>query len=186
LLYAYWLLATWMPSIYKEIGITGITASSLLSAILGLVGIPGLFIMGTLSDAFAQRGYGRKWFVAINAFIWGLLMIGIAYTLEMKASGIIISALYFVSGFFAFGVWPPYYALLSELAPKEIMGTTFGLANFIGFLSAWVAPYLTGWMKDTTGSFSGGLYVAGFLLVAGVILILAVRSPLPGGLERSA
>ena len=177
LLYAYWLLATWMPSIYQEIGITGVTTSSLLSAILGLMGIPGLFISGTLSDRFVQKGFDRKWFIAINAFVWALLMLGIAYAVQVKASGTVISSLYFASGFVAFGVWPPYYALLGDLAPTEAVGTTFGLANLIGFLSAWIAPYLTGYMKDVTHSFSGGLYVAAFVLAAGVILSLAVRSP---------
>ncbi len=180
LLYAYWLLASWMPSIYQEIGITGVTTSSLLSGILGLMGIPGLFISGTLSDRFIQKGLDRKWFIAINAFVWTLLMLGIAYAVEIKASGTVISVLYFASGFVAFGVWPPYYALLGELAPKEAVGTTFGLANFIGFLSAWVAPSLTGYMKDVTDSFSGGLYVATSVLAAGVILSLLVRKPLGG------
>jgi len=180
LLYAYWLLASWMPSIYQEIGITGVTTSSLLSGILGLMGIPGLFISGTLSDRFIQKGLDRKWFIAINAFVWTLLMLGIAYAVEIKASGTVISVLYFASGFVAFGVWPPYYALLGELAPKEAVGTTFGLANFIGFLSAWVAPSLTGYMKDVTDSFSGGLYVATSVLTAGVILSLLVRKPLGG------
>ena len=60
MLYAYWLLATWMPSIYMEMGISTITASSVLSGILGLVGLPGLFIIGTLSDAFSRRGGGAE------------------------------------------------------------------------------------------------------------------------------
>jgi MFS family permease len=177
LLYAYWLLATWMPSIYMEIGISGITTSSVLSGILGLVGIPGLFVIGTLSDAFSRRGLGRKWFVAASALTWALLMFAMAYAVETRASSVLISVLYLISGFFAFGVWPPYYALLGELAPKEIVGTTFGLANLIGFLSSWIAPFFTGWVKDTTGSFSGGLYVASFVLAAGIILILAVKTP---------
>ena len=177
LLYAYWLLASWMPSIYQEIGIKGVTASSLLSGILGLMGIPGLFISGTLSDRFMKKGFDRKWFVAINAFVWALLMLGIAYAVEKRASGTVISSLYFASGFVAFGVWPPYYALLGDLAPPEAVGTTFGLANLIGFFSAWIAPSLTGYMKDVTHSFSGGLYVAASILGVGVILSLAVRNP---------
>lgn len=177
ILYGYWLTATWMPSIYQEIGVTGIFASSLLSGILGLTGIPGLFVSGLLSDVLARKGYGRKGLIAVNLAIWTLLMFGLAYTVQIRASSILISVLFFSSGLFMFGVFPPYYAFLSELVPQEIAGTTFGLANFIGFLSAWVAPYLTGWMKDTTGSFSGGLYMAGFLMAFGVILILAISPP---------
>jgi len=175
LLYAYWLLATWMPSIYMEMGISTITASSVLSGILGLVGLPGLFIIGTLSDTFSRRGFDRKWFIAGSALMWTLLMLSMAYAVETRCSSTVITILYLTSGFFAFGVWPPYYALLGDLAPKGIVGTTFGLANLIGFLSSWVAPVFTGWIKDTTGSFAGGIYVAAFMLMAGVILIFAVK-----------
>ena len=177
MLFGYWMISTWMPSIYREIGITGITASSILSGFLGLIGIPGLLISGMLTDIIARKGYGRKGFIALNVFLWALLMLGLGYAVENRASSTLISILFFSSALVIFGSWPPYYALLSELVPGEIMGTTFGLANFIGFMSAWIAPYFTGWIKDTTGSFSGGLYVSGLLLVIGVILLLAIRPP---------
>jgi len=177
LLYAYWLLATWMPSIYMEMGIATITKSSVLSGILGLVGLPGLFVIGTLSDTFSRRGLSRKWFVAGSTMCWALLMLFMAYAVGTRCSSTLITVLYLCSGFFAFGVWPAYYALLGDLAPKNILGTTFGLANLIGFLSSWVAPFFTGWIKDTTGSFAGGMYVAAFVLMAGFVLIVAVRTP---------
>ncbi len=177
MLFGYWMISTWMPSIYREIGITGITSSSLLSGIFGLIGIPGLLISGVLTDIIARKGYGRKGLIALNVFLWALLMLGLGYAVENRASTTLISILFFSSALVVFGAWPPYYALLSELVPAEIMGTTFGLANFIGFMSAWIAPYFTGWIKDTTGSFSGGLYVSGLLLAIGVILILAIRPP---------
>jgi len=176
-LYAYWLLATWMPSIYMEIGITTITTSSVLSGILGLVGLPGLFVIGTLSDVFSRRGLGRKWFVAGSTMCWAILMLLMAYAVGAHCSSTLMTVFYLCSGFFAFGGWPAYYALLGDLAPKNIMGTTFGLANLIGFLSSWVAPFFTGWIKDTTGSFAGGMYVAAFVLMAGFVLIVAVRTP---------
>ncbi|MBW1683136.1 MAG: MFS transporter, partial [Deltaproteobacteria bacterium] len=47
----------------------------------------------------------------------------------------------------------------------------------VGFLSAWVAPWVTGWIKDTTGSFSAGLYLASGLLVLVVLLPLAIKQP---------
>jgi len=184
LLYAYWLLATWMPAIYMEMGIATITTSSVLSGLLGLVGLPGLFFIGTLSDTFSRRGLDRKWFVAGSAMSWALLMLFMAYAVQTRCSSTLITVLYLCSGFFAFGVWPAYYALLGNLAPTGIVGTTFGLANLIGFLSSWVAPFFTGWIKDTTGSFAGGMYVAAFVLMAGVVLIAAVRTPAnekPGG-----
>jgi predicted MFS family arabinose efflux permease len=178
MLYGYWLMATWMPSIFQEIGIRSVGASSLFAGILGLVGIPGLYASGILSDLMLRKGYGRKWLIVIYVLVWSAVMVGTGYAVEnLRSSPVLISILFFGSGFVVFGVWSPYYALLSELAPPESVGMTFGLANFIGFLSAWVAPYLTGYMKDATGSFSGGLYLAGGIMMVGALLLMAVRGP---------
>jgi cyanate permease len=57
------------------------------------------------------------------------------------------------------------------------MGSAFGIINATSFLAALVAPYATGWLKDWTGSFAGGCYLAAAVAVAGVPVALAVRSP---------
>lgn len=175
LLFAYWVVLAWMPSIYEEIGIKTVTGRSLLSGIMGLIGLPGMFFAGIFSDKMLQRGYGRKGFIAVLIAIWAVFMLFIGFFVENRASGFLVSSLFFTSALFVFGVWPPYYALLGEMVPGEIMGTVFGVANFIGFISTWIAPSLTGWLKDTTGSFSASLYLSGIMLVLGAILTLWIR-----------
>lgn len=177
LLFAYWVIIAWLPSIYEEIGIGTITSRSLLTGIIGLIGLPAMFISGIMSDKMTRKGYGRKWFIAIMIFLWALLMLWIGFAVKSGASIVLISSLFFSSAFVVFGVWPPYYALLSEMAPVEVVGTVFGVANFIGFLSTWIAPILTGWIKDQTGSFAGGLFLASAMLITGTIVTLALRSP---------
>jgi MFS family permease len=175
LLYAYWVTIAWMPSIYGEIGIKTVTNRSLLSGILGLIGVPSMIASGLLSDRFARKGHGRKSLIVLMVSAWAVLNVCLGLAVGKGASATVVTLLFYASGLVLFGVWAPYYALLSEMVRAEIVGTVFGLANFIGFLSTWVAPGLTGWMKDVTGSFSAGLYVSGFLLVAGAICTLAVR-----------
>ncbi|MBW1788781.1 MAG: MFS transporter [Deltaproteobacteria bacterium] len=177
MLYGYWVVATWMPAIYRDMGIQGVAAGSLLSGLLGLIGVPGLIISGRLSDAAVRKGYARKNAIALYLSVWTALTLAMGYAIQVQAPSVLITVLFLGSGLVVFGTWSPYYALLSELAPPQIVGTVFGLANFIGFLSAWVAPHFTGWIKDTTGSFAGGLYVAGAVLAVGTLLILAVGRP---------
>ena len=177
MLYGFWVVATWMPSIYRDMGIQGVAAGSLLSGLLGLIGVPGLVISGRLSDMAVEKGYARKNAIVLYLCVWTALMLAMGFAIQAGASSILISVLFLSSGLVVFGIWSPYYALLGELAPRKIVGTVFGLANFIGFLSAWVAPHFTGWIKDTTGSFAGGLYVAGAVLAVGILLILAVGKP---------
>jgi nitrate/nitrite transporter NarK len=54
-----------------------------------------------------------------------------------------------------------------------------GLINSFGNLGGFVGPYLTGWIRQTTGSFAGALlYLAGSLAAAGLlVLTLKRRTP---------
>jgi nitrate/nitrite transporter NarK len=50
-----------------------------------------------------------------------------------------------------------------------------GMINSIGNLGGFAGPYITGWIKQTTGSFTGAmLYLAASLAAAG-LLILTLR-----------
>ncbi len=54
-----------------------------------------------------------------------------------------------------------------------------GLINSMGNLGGFVGPYVTGWIKQKTGSFAGAnWYLAGSLVAAG-LLILTLRKQLP-------
>jgi MFS transporter, ACS family, tartrate transporter len=49
--------------------------------------------------------------------------------------------------------------------------------NSIGNLGGFVGPTLIGWIKDTTGSFLGGLYfVSGLLVLSAVVTLLLSRA----------
>ena len=54
-----------------------------------------------------------------------------------------------------------------------------GLINSIGNLGGFVGPYLTGWIKQTTGSFAGALIYLAVSLTAAGLLILTLRNAAP-------
>ena len=43
------------------------------------------------------------------------------------------------------------------------MGVAFGVLNSVAFTASLVAPFVTGWIKDWSGSFAGGCYLAALL-----------------------
>ena len=83
----------------------------------------------------------------------------------------------FATSFCFWGLWAPVYALTAELAPRRAMGVAFGVLNSVAFTASLVAPFVTGWIKDWSGSFAGGCYLAALLGVAAVPVALAVGSP---------
>jgi MFS transporter, ACS family, tartrate transporter len=53
-----------------------------------------------------------------------------------------------------------------------------GLINSIGNLGGFVGPFITGWMKERSGSFAGAmLYLAVSLMLAGVFILTLKREP---------
>ncbi len=51
---------------------------------------------------------------------------------------------FFLAGFFIWGHWAAFYALLPDIVPYQILGTTYGLTNTIHFVGSLIAPWATG------------------------------------------
>ena len=183
-IYALWVVGTWAPAMFKEMGIQTLARSSLFSSLLGLSAIPGLMGTGWVSDRLVRKGKGRKGLIAAEFFLISLSMLLLGWGLERKIHLYLFLFLFFMAGFFIWGHWAAFYALLPDIVPYEILGTAYGFTNTIHFLGSLLAPWITGWIKDTTASFSWGLYVSAIFCVVGGLLILAVRPSFRLGKER--
>jgi MFS transporter, ACS family, D-galactonate transporter len=174
-IYALWVVGTWAPAMFKEIGVESLAQSSLYSSLLGLSAIPGLSLTGWVSDRLARKGRGRKGLIALEFFFISLFMFLLGLGLKFKINIALFLFFFFMAGFFIWGHWAAFYALLPDIVPYEVLGTTYGLTNTIHFLGSLIAPWSTGWIKDVTASFSWGLYLSAIFCIVGGVLILAVR-----------
>jgi ACS family glucarate transporter-like MFS transporter len=174
-IYALWVVGTWAPAIFKEMGVESLAQSSFYSSLLGISAIPGLSLTGFVSDRLARKGKGRKGLIAIEFFLISFCMLVLGYGLKTKMNIYLFILFFFMAGFFIWGHWAAFYALLPDIVPYEILGTAYGLTNTIHFTGSLIAPWMTGRVKDVTASFSWGLYLAAVFCVVGGILILAVR-----------
>ena len=173
-IYALWVVGTWAPAMFQEIGVESLSRSSLYSSLLGISAIPGLTLTGLVSDWLVRRGKGRKGLIALEFFLIAFCMFFLGYGLKVKFSISTFLVVYFMAGFFIWGHWAAFYALLPDIVPYEILGTAYGLTNTIHFLGSLIAPWATGWIRDMTASFSWGLYLSAIFCVVGGILILCV------------
>lgn len=182
-IYALWVVGTWAPAIFKEMGVKTLAQSSFYSSLLGISAIPGLALTGFVSDRLAKKGKGRKGLIAIEFFLISFFMLGLGYGLKTKMNIYLFIIFFFMAGFFIWGHWAAFYALLPDIVPYEILGTAYGLTNTIHFTGSLIAPWMTGWIKDVTASFSWGLYLAAIFCILGGILILTVRPSFHFGKE---
>ena len=184
-IYALFVIGTWAPKIFEDIGVTSLANASIYSSLLGIAAIPGLMIMGYTSDKLYQRGFGKKCTVVASFIILALFMGLIGYSVDAGAPVWVFVVYIFIAGFFLWGMWAPVFSIIAGIVPQEIRGTVFGLNNGINFIGAIVAPWLTGWIKDFTGSFAWGAYSSGIILILGAILIMAIRPAFQLGREVS-
>ena len=165
--YALWMVGAWAPAMLKEAGMTSLAGASLYSSLLGISAVPGLAITGWLSDRLVKQEKGRKGLIAVEFLAMTLLMFLFGWGIAGHWEGWILGGLIFLIGFFAWGHWAAYYSLLPSLVPQEIHGTVYGLTNSIHFIGGFLAPWLTGLIKDATTSFSYACYGAAFFTLWG-------------------
>lgn len=174
-IYCLWVVGIWSPAMFIEIGVQELGRSSLLSSLLGLSAIPGLLLMGSASDRLARHGKGRKGLAALILLAMAAAMLGMGAAVAARAHPMTLAVLVFAAGFCIWGVWGPVFALLVELTPARIRGTSFGLNNTMNFIGSLVAPIATGWIKDVSGSFTWGCYLAAAIGIAGAVCLFLVR-----------
>ena len=67
-----------------------------------------------------------------------------------------------------------------DLAPPAVVGSLTSIQNFFGNIGGLLAPIVTGYIVDSTGSFVGSLVVAGGMALFGAISYVFVM----GNLDR--
>jgi ACS family tartrate transporter-like MFS transporter len=146
---------------------------------MGVAAPPGLLLVGALSDRLLRRGIPRRTVVAGMIAVTAVMIAGVGVVVQVRGPVWLLALVVFACSFCFWGTWAPAYALTAELAPRRAMGIAFGLLNGVAFIGALVAPYVTGWIKDWSGSFAGGCYLAAVVCVVAVPVALAVGSPRP-------
>jgi len=78
-----------------------------------------------------------------------------------------------IAGFGVFAVLPVFWTLPTAFLSGAAAAAGIAMINALGNLAGFIGPYAMGWIKDATGSFSGGLlFIAACGLVAMIIVIL--------------
>jgi len=80
---------------------------------------------------------------------------------------------------------PAIYSLLPQFLQGAAAAAGMAFVNSVGNLGGFFGPYMIGWLKDTTGSFTAGLYgLAGMMTLAALsapLIKLVRREPLSAG-----
>ncbi len=169
-------LGIWAPQIIRGFGLSTM-AVGFLNAVPPTIAVVAMILWARHSDRTGER----TWHVVIACLVAasGLMLAGAASSVVA-----VIAALSLVNiGISA--AKPPLWAMPTMFLSGSAAAVGIATINAIGNLGGFVGPWVIGWIKDSTGSFAGGLLFVAALLVLSAVLSLVVarvgRRPEPAG-----
>lgn len=170
LVIAFYGVSFWLPQIVQAAGELSSATVVLLSALPYVVAAIGMVLVGIDSDRTGER----RWHVAVPALIGA-----VGFVLTVIAPPTVAMSLATLS-IAAFGIWSalgPFWTM----PPAFLRGTAaaggIAVVNSVGNLGGFVGPFFVGYVRDTTGSFGGGLLALAACLVLGAAIAVSLRAP---------
>ncbi len=159
----------WLPSILKEGSNMGLIEAGWLSSVPYLLAVVTMLTVAYFSDKLLNR----------KAFIWPSLLIGaLAFygSYLLGASNFWLSfTLLVIAGGAMYAPYGPFFAMISEMLPKNVAGGAMALINSMGALGSFVGSYVVGYLNATTGNPSASYVLMGAALLLAVVMTLLVR-----------
>lgn len=160
----------WLPSIIKAAPDMDIVTTGWLASVPYVLAILAMLVV----SHYADRTLNRK------AFIWPFLLVG---SLAFYGSYLIGTesfwlsfALLVVAGGAMYAPYGPFFAVITEILPKNVAGGAIGLINSMGALGSFGGAYVVGLLNGYTGGFGASyLLMAGALVISSVLTVVAIK-----------
>lgn len=127
----------------------------------------GVLVGGWVSDMLIKRtgsaSIGRK-----LPIVSGLLLASTIVTANYVDDNLAVIGIMSLA-FFGQGMVNLGWTLISDVAPKPLVGLTGGVFNFFANLAGITTPMVIGFILAATGSFVGGLVFMGALALVGAL-----------------
>ena len=160
---------TWFPTyLVTARGMTFIQAGLMTS--LPYIGASiGVLLGGVLSDTILKRTGSANWARKLP-IVGGLLLASTIVAAnyvpaDNNAAVILIMSI----AFFGQGMTNLGWTVISDIAPKQLIGLTSGIFNFSANLAGIVTPLVIGITFQLTGSFVGPLIYIGVVALVGAV-----------------
>jgi MFS transporter, ACS family, tartrate transporter len=167
----FWGFTYWMPTALRDVS----GWSSLFSANV-YAGALSISLLASIYTGYSSSKHNEKrWHGAVHMF---LAAVGIGLGAYIHSPWIFV--FFMILG--AIGIYAPmsvWWSYPTTFLSGPAAAGAVGLINSIGNLGGFAGPYVTGWIKQKTGSFAGANWYLACSLVAAGLLILTLRKQLP-------
>jgi MFS transporter, ACS family, tartrate transporter len=160
----------WMPQLLKTFSSQySNTTVGILVMIPYVAAVTAMIFVSRSSDRTLERRYHAA--VPLIIAATSLLLLGMSPTSSVFFSVVLWS--FAAAGLYA--LLPPFWSMPNEFLSGFSAAAGIAFINSFGNIGGFVGPYVMGAINKRTGSFRGGLVVAGASLFASAMLIMALR-----------
>ncbi|GEO09081.1 MFS transporter [Segetibacter aerophilus] len=173
--YALWSIGVygfvmWLPSIINAAPNMDIVKTGWLSSVPYVFAIIGMLSASYFSDKTLHR----------KVFVWPFLLIGAIAFYGSYLTGTTNFWLSFVllviAGAAMYAPYGPFFAIITEILPRNVAGGAIALINSFGALGSFAGSYLVGYLNGSTGGFGASyIFMSGALLLSAIITLIAVK-----------
>jgi ACS family tartrate transporter-like MFS transporter len=156
-------LSFFLPQIVKAFGLNTFL-TTLVAAAPYVVGVVGMVWWGRRSDRMVER----RLHTAVPLFVAAA---GIAVSTALDDPALKMMALC-VAGFGIFACLPVFWTLPTAFLSGAAAAAGIAVINSIGNLAGFAGPFAMGWIKDHTGSYTGGLLLLSALGIIAMVTAL--------------
>jgi sugar phosphate permease len=162
----------WLPSIINAAPNSNIVTTGWLASVPYLLAIIAMLSASYFSDKTLNR----------KGFVWPFLLIGaIAFygsyligTHHFWLSFILL----IIAGGAMYAPYGPFFAIITEILPRNVSGGAIALINSLGALGSFTGAYLVGYLNGTTGGFDASyIFMSGSLFLSALFTIIAMKEP---------
>jgi sugar phosphate permease len=156
----------WLPVVIRNATKATMGTTGLVAAVPYVVAVVTMVVVSYYSD----RGGRRRKFVWPLLMLGGLAMAGSYFSVDRSFP--LAFACLIVAGTCMYAPYGPFWAMVPELLPRNVVGETMALINCIGALGGFFGTWLVGVLQTFTGSAAAGFLLMSLsLIVSGLVLL---------------
>ena len=179
-IYMIWLNLTWLPGYFEREHGLDLYRTAWVVSLAYLFGALGTIVAGKCCDRLVARGMrvlaSRKLMVILGLLGGALFTLIVAFTTSVVACVILLCLTMFFINISSATAW----MIVNTIVPSERVASFGSIQNFGGYLAGSIAPILTGFSVQQSGSFSSAFVISAVVAACSAFAYFALLKE-PGG-----
>ncbi|MEG5263074.1 MFS transporter [Pseudomonas sp. JDS28PS106] len=173
-IYMIWLNLTWLPGYFEREHGLDLYRTAWVVSLAYLFGAIGTVVAGKACDHLVARGMkvltSRKLMVIMGLLGGALFTLIVAFTTHVVACVVLLCLTMFFINISSATAW----MIVNTIVPSERVASFGSIQNFGGYLAGSIAPILTGFSVEQTGSFSSAFVISAVVATCSAVAYVAL------------